>query len=151
MHYSKERPSSSTFRVITANFQVSEILGFLRYVIILEISDICPKSSAICLYTSCLLTVILFDQFYLLLQAPFPIQNWPYFPKFCIYSPKYNEKYLSFPKCKGTGSFPKSEVKTLVHHVYVVCLCESVTWNVCKSVNYIDYIYESVKVSAIQQ
>ena len=30
MHYSKERPSCSTFRVITANFWVSEILGFLR-------------------------------------------------------------------------------------------------------------------------
>ena len=34
MHYSKERPSCSTFRVVTANFRVSEILeilGFLRY------------------------------------------------------------------------------------------------------------------------
>ena len=31
MHYSKEKPSCSTFRVITANFRVSEILGFLRY------------------------------------------------------------------------------------------------------------------------
>ena len=30
MHYSKEKPSCSTFRVITANFQMSEILGFLR-------------------------------------------------------------------------------------------------------------------------
>ena len=30
MHYSKEKPSCSTFRVITANFRVSEILGFLR-------------------------------------------------------------------------------------------------------------------------
>ena len=29
MHYSKEKPSCSTFRVITANFRVSEILGFL--------------------------------------------------------------------------------------------------------------------------
>ena len=28
MHYSKEKPSCSTFRVITANFRVSEILGF---------------------------------------------------------------------------------------------------------------------------
>ena len=28
MHYSKVKPSCSTFRVITANFQVSEILGF---------------------------------------------------------------------------------------------------------------------------
>ena len=33
MHYSEEKPSCSTFRVITANFQVSEILGFLRYTI----------------------------------------------------------------------------------------------------------------------
>ena len=31
MHYSKEKPSCSTFRVITADFRVSEILGFLRY------------------------------------------------------------------------------------------------------------------------
>ena len=32
MHYSKEKPSCSTFRVITENFRVlSEILGFLRY------------------------------------------------------------------------------------------------------------------------
>ena len=30
MHYSKENPSCSTFMVITANFRVSEILGFLR-------------------------------------------------------------------------------------------------------------------------
>ena len=30
MHYSKEKPSCLTFRVITANFRVSEILGFLR-------------------------------------------------------------------------------------------------------------------------
>ena len=30
MHYSKEKPPCSTFRVITANFRVSEILGFLR-------------------------------------------------------------------------------------------------------------------------
>ena len=32
MHYSKEKPSCSTFRVITANFQMSEILGFLWYI-----------------------------------------------------------------------------------------------------------------------
>ena len=32
IHYSKEQSSCSTFRVITANFRVSEILGFLRYV-----------------------------------------------------------------------------------------------------------------------
>ena len=31
MCYSKKKPSCSTFRVITANFRVSEILGFLRY------------------------------------------------------------------------------------------------------------------------
>ena len=31
MHYSKEKPSYSTFRVITINFRVSEILGLLRY------------------------------------------------------------------------------------------------------------------------
>ena len=31
MHYSKEKPSCSTFRMITANFQVSEILGCLQY------------------------------------------------------------------------------------------------------------------------
>ena len=31
MHHSKEKPSCSTFRVITANFWVSEILGVLRY------------------------------------------------------------------------------------------------------------------------
>ena len=31
MHYSKEKPFCSTFRVITANFRVSEILGFLWY------------------------------------------------------------------------------------------------------------------------
>ena len=31
MHYSKDMPSCSTFRVITINFRVSEILGFLRY------------------------------------------------------------------------------------------------------------------------
>ena len=31
MHYTKETPSCSTFRVITINFRVSEILGFLRY------------------------------------------------------------------------------------------------------------------------
>ena len=31
MHYSKETPSCSTFRLITINFRVSEILGFLRY------------------------------------------------------------------------------------------------------------------------
>ena len=30
MHYSKERPSCSTFRVITINFRVSKILGFLH-------------------------------------------------------------------------------------------------------------------------
>ena len=30
MHYSKEKPSCSKFRVITANFRVSEILGILR-------------------------------------------------------------------------------------------------------------------------
>ena len=30
MYYSKEKPSCSTFRAITANFRVSEILGFLR-------------------------------------------------------------------------------------------------------------------------
>ena len=32
MHYSKEKPSCSTFRVITANFRVSEILVFLQYI-----------------------------------------------------------------------------------------------------------------------
>ena len=32
MHYSKEKPSCSTFRVITAIFRVSEILGFLWYI-----------------------------------------------------------------------------------------------------------------------
>ena len=32
MHYSKENPFCSTFRVITANFWVSEILGSLRYI-----------------------------------------------------------------------------------------------------------------------
>ena len=31
MHYAKETPSCSTFRVITANFRVSKILGLLRY------------------------------------------------------------------------------------------------------------------------
>ena len=31
MHYSKEKPSCSTFREITANFRVSKILGFLQY------------------------------------------------------------------------------------------------------------------------
>ena len=31
MHYPKETPSCSTFRVIKINFRVSEILGFLRY------------------------------------------------------------------------------------------------------------------------
>ena len=31
MYYSKEKSSCSTFRVISANFRVSEILGFLRY------------------------------------------------------------------------------------------------------------------------
>ena len=31
MHYSKETPSCSHFRVITINFRVSEILGFLWY------------------------------------------------------------------------------------------------------------------------
>ena len=31
MYYSKEKPSCSTFSVITANFRVSEILGFLWY------------------------------------------------------------------------------------------------------------------------
>ena len=31
MHYSKEKPSCSTFRLITANFRVSEILGIVRY------------------------------------------------------------------------------------------------------------------------
>ena len=30
IHYSKEQPSCSTFRVITANVRVSEILGFLQ-------------------------------------------------------------------------------------------------------------------------
>ena len=30
MHYSKENPSCSTFRVITANVWVSKILGFLQ-------------------------------------------------------------------------------------------------------------------------
>ena len=30
MHYSKEKPSCSTFRMIKVIFQVSEILGFLR-------------------------------------------------------------------------------------------------------------------------
>ena len=30
MHYPKETPSCSTFRVITINFRMSEILGFLR-------------------------------------------------------------------------------------------------------------------------
>ena len=31
MHYSKETPSCSTLRVITANFRVSETFGFLWY------------------------------------------------------------------------------------------------------------------------
>ena len=31
MRYSKEKPYCSTFRVITENSRVSEILGFLRY------------------------------------------------------------------------------------------------------------------------
>ena len=31
MHFSKETPSCLTFRVITINFRVCEILGFLRY------------------------------------------------------------------------------------------------------------------------
>ena len=31
MHYSKQKPSCSTFRAITANFRVSKMLGFLRY------------------------------------------------------------------------------------------------------------------------
>ena len=30
LHYYKEKPSNSTFRVTTAKFRVSEILGFLR-------------------------------------------------------------------------------------------------------------------------
>ena len=33
MHYCKENPPCSTFRVITANFQVSKILGFLWYAV----------------------------------------------------------------------------------------------------------------------
>ena len=33
MHYSKETPSCSTFRVITINFGVAEILGFLQYIL----------------------------------------------------------------------------------------------------------------------
>ena len=33
MHYSKEKPSCSTFRVITANFRVSEFLGIIRYIL----------------------------------------------------------------------------------------------------------------------
>ena len=32
VHYSLVKPSCLTFRVITANFMVSEFLGFLRYV-----------------------------------------------------------------------------------------------------------------------
>ena len=31
IHYSKEKPSCSTFKVITANFRLSEILGILWY------------------------------------------------------------------------------------------------------------------------
>ena len=59
--------------------------------------------------------VILFGQIYLLLQEAFPIQKWPYFSQFCVFFPKYNEKSLHFfPKCNGTGSFPRTEVKTLV-------------------------------------
>ena len=47
-------------------------------------------------------TVILFDQFYLLLQVAFPIQKLPDFSQFCVYFPKYNEKsiYL-FPNVKA--------------------------------------------------
>ena len=33
MHYFKENPSCSAFRVITTNFWVFEILGFLQYVL----------------------------------------------------------------------------------------------------------------------
>ena len=40
MHYSKETPSCSTFKVITINFRVSEILGFLRYRPINSVSPI---------------------------------------------------------------------------------------------------------------
>ena len=36
MHYSKEKPSCSTFWMITANFRVSEILGFLRYTVSIQ-------------------------------------------------------------------------------------------------------------------
>ena len=32
-HYSKIKPSCSTFRVITANIRVSEILGILQYIL----------------------------------------------------------------------------------------------------------------------
>ena len=38
IHYSKENPSCSTFRVITANFRASEILGFLVILFIVKVS-----------------------------------------------------------------------------------------------------------------
>ena len=35
------------------------------------------------------------------------------FPNFVYIFPNIMKRYLSLPKCKGTGSFPKSEVKTM--------------------------------------
>ena len=40
MHYSKKKPSCSTFMVITAKFRVSDILRFLRYIRSLHSHDI---------------------------------------------------------------------------------------------------------------
>ena len=42
MHYSKEKPSCSTFRMITANFQMSEILGFL-FILVCSVTRFEPR------------------------------------------------------------------------------------------------------------
>ena len=59
-------------------------------------------------------SLILFDQFYLLLQWHSQSKNGLTIPNFVYIFPDITRKYLSFPKCtcKGTGSFPKLEVKT---------------------------------------
>ena len=58
--------------------------------------------------------VILFGHFYLLIRESFPIQKWSLFSQFSVFWGTFFPNCLKiFPKCKGKGSFPNSQIKSL--------------------------------------
>ena len=58
------------------------------------------------------MSVISFGRFYHLIKESFPIRNGIYCPNFVYLGPLSKTSYI-FPKCKGKGSFTKSQIKSL--------------------------------------